>query len=260
MYKVAFLFLGYSHFYIPYFEVAFPLVFLLFGGILPLVERKFLAQVQNRVGPEIIGVGGRFQFVADAIKVLSKHTKETHSTEESSYSFYYNVYISLGLTLFCFTPWMDGVLLHDVYLLIPTYLIFFTLSNLCLVVVGVTSGNKYTALASSRCVNMMFLAELILAIFFSFLFFISSSLDLELSDLSTGYRTLPSTLVIVMPLCVQSVLAETGRAPYDLVESESEMVMGYSSEYVGFYFAGFILVEYLYMFLIISIPTLLINV
>jgi NADH-quinone oxidoreductase subunit H len=155
---------------------------------------------------------------------------------------------------------MDGLVIYDTYLLVATYLIFFTLANLCLVATGVTSGNKYTVLAAGRCANMMFLAELILAIFTSYLFFCASGLDIGNLDVSSEYRNLISTFALIIPIFLQALLAETGRAPYDLVESESEMVMGYSSEYSGFYFAGFILVEYLFMFLLISMLPLFTNV
>jgi NADH-quinone oxidoreductase subunit H len=77
MYKPFILVTLYPHIFGPYIELVLVLLFLLLGGLLPLVERKFLAQIQNRVGPEVLGFKGRLQFVADAVKVLVKNSKET---------------------------------------------------------------------------------------------------------------------------------------------------------------------------------------
>lgn len=99
MFKSAFLITGYPHIYEPYSDLIPSFLLLAVGGILPLVERKFLAQIQNRVGPETVGFKGRSQFIADAVKVLVKNTRETWAATGDGYTLFFNIYISIGLTL-----------------------------------------------------------------------------------------------------------------------------------------------------------------
>lgn len=147
--------------------------------------------------------------------------------------------------------------MYEAYVLLGVYMLGFSLSNLCLAAIGVTSGNRYTALASSRCANMMFMAELLLSILVGFFFFLAASVDVELTGVATYHTFFLSTLIVIFPIFFQALLAETGRAPYDLVEAESEMVMGYSSEHSGFFFAGFVLVEYLYVYVMLGLLPLI---
>lgn len=234
-------------------NIAITLLFVLTGGILPLWERKFLSLIQRRVGPKFIGYKGRLQFIADALKVFFK---------DYLVLFYVNKYLFFFLPVFFLNLnlvfWANVVFFGNcVYVPIEyniLFLLFFSLvSNLFLFFVGIINKNKYTVLTSNRILNMLFLNEMFVSLVFAvvFLFINSFSFSRFFFIKSNLYSFF--LFLIIIPFILYLFLLDVNKVPFDLVEAESELIMGYHIEYSGFLFGLFVLVEYLHLFFFIYI-------
>lgn len=109
------------------------------------------------------------------------------------------------------------------------------LSNYLVVLVGQVLKNRYTRLASVRAANMGVAVDLLFTILIGILGFVNGTLQ-YLSLVQTAGVTQLLTLLPIIPIVLLAVLADIGKPPFDLVESESELIMGVHSELSGFLF------------------------
>lgn len=238
------------------------ILFVLTGGILPLWERKFLSLIQRRVGPKFVGYKGRLQFIADALKVFFKDYLTLFFTNKYFFFFLPVLFLNLNLLFWCNIVFFGNIIYVPIEYNIVFLLIFSLFSNLILFGVGLVSRNKYTILTSNRILNLLFLNELFISLIFTILFsyFNSFSFSRILFFKNSGIIVL--SLIITLPLILYLFLLDINKVPFDLVEAESELIMGYHIEYSGFLFGLFVLVEYLHLFFfmyilyILLIPTL----
>jgi len=237
---------------------------------LTLIERKFLALVQRRVGPNFVGYKGRLQYIADALKLFVKGAL----IPDESNRFLFVTIPSIAVAI-CYSFWMNGVwgpsvsLFEIEYNLIYVSL-FSVLFGMCVILTGYFSKNKYAMLAAVRTGIGMLNLELFLGLMVLNVIFLSESFSfLPLVIYQENYWFI-FTFFLLSGLLVITFLLETNRAPFDLPEAESELVTGYTTEYGGFFFGLYYLGEYLHLFffsLIISIiffggwefPNILIN-
>lgn len=222
--------------------------FILIGGILPLIERKYLALIQRRVGPKYVGYKGRLQFIADAIKVFFKDY--FYLFKVTKYSFFLIPFIFFNINLyFCLNlVWSRNIFLVDIELNIIYILILSAMSNFFIFLVGFFCRNKYTVIASSRSVHVFFVNELLLTIIIcQYLFFTNSFSFSGFTDLKEDYIGL-YFFILYLPVIIFIFLLDINRVPFDYVEAESELIMGYTNEYTGFLFGIFVLIEYLHIF------------
>lgn len=218
-------------------------------AVITLIERKVLALIQRRVGPNYIGYRGRLQFIADALKLLMKHIFVITKLNK----FLFLLFPALVLIM-CYLFWINliwgpNLSLFEVeynILFMSILSIFFTL---LLFLVGWSSKNKYSILASNRIILISFNLEIFLNFILIFLivFFESFSfyqcVNLQSSLLNGFFLCLPIT-----PLLIITFLIETGRIPFDLGEAESELIAGHTTELGGFFFALFYLGEYFHLY------------
>lgn len=129
------------------------------------------------------------------------------------------------------------------------FFIFFNLCNILVVHVGHSLNNKYTRLASTRAANLALNFDIVISALINYLLFLTNNPGLEnfYTYKHEGFGLV--TLFPIMTALLITFLMEVGRAPFDLVEAESEIIMGFHSEYSGFMFALFILGEYVHIFL-----------
>lgn len=232
---------------------------ILVGGVLPLIERKFLSLMQRRVGPSVVGYRGRLQFVADALKLFLKEVIVIKHVNVSIFSGLPCLFFVLNTLLLLALPWgyaTSGMV--SVEYSLPMLLAFFSMCNLIVIFTGLNLKNKYTTVSSRRASMMavnfdIVITALLLIIATAFNHFGFSQLSLFSRDYATIVFVPPILLLVVIMF-----LMDVGRAPFDLVESESELIMGFHSEYSSFLFALYILGEYIHIYVFSFLTALLI--
>lgn len=215
---------------------------------LTLIERKFLALVQRRVGPNFVGYKGRLQYIADALKLF---IKGAFAPNESN-KFLFITIPSIAVAI-CYSFWMNGVWgpslsLFEIEFNLIYISLFSVLFGMCVILTGYFSKNKYAMLAAIRTSIGMLNLELFLGLMLLNIILISESFSfLPIVIYQENYWFF-FLFFFLSGLIVITFLLETSRAPFDLPEAESELVTGYTTEYGGFFFGLYYLGEYLHLF------------
>ena len=133
-----------------------------------------------------------------------------------------------------------------------------TCFTILLFLISWISQNKYSILAAGRIVNTTINLEILLNLFFLILITIYESFSF-FSIVSFQYQYLYTFFILlpILPVLVIIFLLETGRIPFDLAESESELIAGHTVEMGGFFFALFYLGEYFHLFCFAGVYSLL---
>lgn len=224
---------------------------------LTLIERKFLALVQRRVGPNFVGYKGRLQYIADALKLF---IKGAFAPNESN-KFLFVTIPSIALSI-CYSFWINGVWgpslsLFELEFNLIYVSLFSVLFGMCIILTGYFSKNKYAMLAAVRTGIGMLNLELFLGLMLLNVVLISESFSfLTIVVLQENYWFF-FLFFFLSGLIVITFLLETNRAPFDLPEAESELVTGYTTEYGGFFFGLYYLGEYLHLFFFSLVLTLI---
>ena len=223
------------------------LFIVLIGGILPLFERKFLSLTQRRVGPKFVGYKGRLQFLADALKVLWKEFLVLYKVNVYYFFILPVFFFNINLIFFVNIYWFSNVSLFDVEYNLIFIIILDIIIHFIIVLVGFFLKNKYTIIASSRLVNITFSIEIFIILIDSFIIFLANSFSFQNMFIVKDSLTTFYFLIPVVPLFLIYFLIETAKTPFDIVEAETEIIMGYHVEYSGFLFGLFVLSEYFHV-------------
>lgn len=239
------------------FNIVVTILFVLTGGVLPLWERKFLSLIQRRVGPKFVGYKGRLQFIADALKVFFKDYLLLFHTNK--YFFFILPVFFLNLNLLF---WVNIVFFGNcTYVQVEynmLFLMFFSLlSNIFIFFTGIFSKNKYTILTSNRILNLLFINEIFVSSIFLLIFTYFNTFNFSRIFFFSINMLTAQIFIFMLPLILFLFLLDINKVPFDLVEAESELIMGYHIEYSGFLFGLFVLVEYLHLFFFVYILFLL---
>lgn len=221
--------------------------FVLIGGILPLLERKKLALIQRRVGPKYVGFNGRLQFIADSIKLLLKDYFYIFRSNKYVYYLIPIIFFYINM-LFLYNFQWNNIFIYDIEYNIVYLAILSSISTIMVFLTGFFSRNKYTIISSTRSIYIYFINEILLSVIILHFIYLVHSLSFSDSALNNTnsygfYLWLP-----LLPILILVFLLEVGKSPFDFLESESELVMGYTTEYTGFLFGIYILVEYIHMY------------
>lgn len=229
---------------------------LLSVAFITLIERKWLAATQRRVGPNAVGLWGLLQPFADALKLLAKEC--VVPSHASKVLFYVSPVITLVFSLLGWTvvPFSSGSELLESNLSILLSLALSSLGIYGVLLAGWSANSKYALLGSLRSTAQIVSYELIYG---------SSVLCVVLIHGSFNYNDVvdQQTLWTIIPLLPVgfiywvSALAETNRAPIDLPEAESELVAGFFTEHSSVPFVIFFLAEYGSLVLMSAITSLL---
>jgi NADH-quinone oxidoreductase subunit H len=123
------------------------------------------------------------------------------------------------------------------------------LFSLCVILIGIFSRNKYSVLSGVRACCLVLNLEIFLGFFFLFVICYSESFSFSsIINLQSFNFYFFLTILPLLPLFIIVFLLETNRAPFDVVEAESELIAGYTTELGGFFFALFYLGEYFHLF------------
>lgn len=223
-----------------------------------LFERKGMAAIQLREGPNTAGPFGLLQPIADGLKLLLKDDRPAE--EIGMEPFYLAPIISfvISFAVWAFVPTSSSTgayIEHDLSLILLIMVLSFGIYGIILT--GVVSKSKYALLGSLRAIAQCISYEIYLTLALLPLFITTGSLDLaHISERQTStWFCLP--FLPLMIAFVITMLIETNRAPFDLPEAEAELVAGFNVEYGGSVFALFFLAEYNSMLVSSALLTLL---
>lgn len=220
----------------------------LIGGILPLIERKYLSLIQRRVGPKFVGYKGRLQFIADALKMFLKGCIIPSAVNSFFFLFWPAVVLSL-----CYLFWINALWgVNVMYMELEYNIVFLSLLsiglNVAIFLTGYYSKNKYALLGSVRTLVVLFGLELMLGIFLTTLIIFINSFHISLIHTYQEEYCLSLLFSVMVNFIVILILVEINKSPFDLNEAETELVTGYHTEYGAFFFALFYLGEYFHLF------------
>jgi NADH-quinone oxidoreductase subunit H len=219
-------------------------------------ERKGLARIQNRLGPNRVGPFGLLQPIADGIKSLTKEDI-VPTTSNGFIHFLAPLVLVVAVYMgFAVLPMGRNMVLVDMDCGLLFYFAMGASSELAVFMAGWSSRNKYSLLGAMRAVAQMISYEVILLLSALAVVMISGSLSLvKIVEAQNQYSGIFPHWYIFTPwglagfvMYAIAATAETNRSPFDLPEGESELVAGYHTEYSGFKFALFFLGEYVAMF------------
>jgi len=224
--------------------------FILIGGVLPYIERKYLALMQRRIGPKINGLNGRLQFLMDAIKLFFKEYYVLFFTKKILFLLLPILFLYVNLVFLINFQLLNNMSLYDIELNILYFIYFSMLSNIVVILTGIFSKNKYTVMASSRAASIFFINEILITVVFLQVIYLGESFSF--SDYIVCIDAFSIKLPIwwfQTPVIIFIFLLEVNKVPFDFLESESELIMGYSIEYMGFLFGVFVLIEYIHVYI-----------
>ena len=212
------------------------------------VERKYAARVQDRVGPNRVGPYGLIQPFADAIKLVIKEDITPAGADKTIYNaapIISVLSIILIWTIIPLTPLHIGV---DLSIGALWFVAVSSIATLAIMMAGWSSNNKYALLGAFRVVAALVSYEvpLVFALLLPVMFAGSMSMqDIVNGQAGMWFAVFSPVAAIIFFISAQ---AETGRAPFDLIEAESELVAGYNIEYSGMKFGMFFVGEFLHVF------------
>ena len=239
-------------------EVVLVLVPALVGiAYVTIAERKTMASMQRRLGPNIVGYYGLLQAFADALKLLLK--EYVSPTQANLILFFLGPIITLIFSLlgYAVIPYGPGLAIWDFNLGILYMLAVSSLSTYGILLAGWSANSKYAFLGSLRSTAQLISYELILSSAILLVVLLTGSLNLTV-DIETQravWFILPLFPVFII-FFIGSV-AETNRAPFDLAEAESELVSGFMTEHAAVIFVFFFLAEYASIVLICILTSIL---
>jgi len=222
-----------------------------------VAERKTMASMQRRLGPNIVGYYGLLQAFADALKLLLKEC--ISPTQANLVLFFLGPLITLIFSLlgYAVIPYGPGLTIGDMPLGILYMLAVSSLSTYGILLAGWSANSKYAFLGSLRSTAQLISYELILSSAILLVLLLSGNLNLtgNIESQKAVYFLLP--LLPVALIFFIGAIAETNRAPFDLAEAESELVSGFMTEHSAAIFVFFFLAEYASIVLICIFTSIL---
>ena len=230
---------------------------LLTVAFVTVAERKTMASMQRRLGPNIVGYYGLLQAFADALKLLLK--EYVSPTQSNFILFFLGPIITLIFSLlgFAVIPYGPGVSLSDFNLGILYMLAVSSLSTYGILLAGWSANSKYAFLGSLRSTAQLISYELILSSAILLVILLTGSLNLTFNIESQRAIWFIVPLLPIFIIFFIGSIAETNRAPFDLAEAESELVSGFMTEHAAVIFVFFFLAEYASIVLICILTSIL---
>jgi NADH-quinone oxidoreductase subunit H len=237
------------------FAIVLPI--LISVAYLTYVERKVIAAMQLRRGPNVVGPFGLLQPIADGLKLFLKETIIPSGASPVVFLLAPAVTFTLALVAWAVIPFDNGMVLADINVGI---LFLFAVSSLGvygILMAGWASNSKYAFLGALRSAAQMVSYEISMGLVIVTVLMCVGSLNL--SDIVMAQKDM-WFVIPLFPMAVIffiSTLAETNRHPFDLPEAEAELVAGYNVEYSAMTFALFFLGEYANMILMAAMTAIL---
>jgi NADH-quinone oxidoreductase subunit H len=250
------------------FIVAIVAPLMLAVAYLTLWERKVIGWIQIRIGPNRVGPYGLFQPIADGVKLLMKEIILPANANKGLFILAPVLMIMPALAAWAVIPFSPALVLADINAGLLYIMALSSMGVYGVIVAGWAANSKYAFLGAMRSAAQMVSYELAMGFALVVVLMVSGSLNL--SDIveqqgrgwfaSRGFTFLSWNWLPLLPMVVVyfvSGVAETNRAPFDVVEGESEIVAGHMVEYSGMTFALFFLAEYMNMILISTLTAVM---
>jgi NADH-quinone oxidoreductase subunit H len=212
-----------------------------------LLERKFAARLQSRIGPYRVGPHGLLQPIADAVKLMMKEDIIPTAADRPVFNLAPVVFLVPCLLIFVTIPFAPGLGVADLNIGLLFFLAVSSMEIVGLFMAGWGSNNKYALISAMRAVNQIISYDL--PFIFAAMVPVLLAGSLKLSDIALAQSGLWFVFYPVIgqlafvAFIIASVAAEN-RVPFDILEAESELVAGFRVEYSGMKFALIQLGEY----------------
>jgi NADH-quinone oxidoreductase subunit H len=217
-----------------------------------LLERKFAARMQSRVGPYRVGPHGLLQPIADGLKLMMKEDVVPTAADRPVYNLAPIVFLVPCLLVFATMPFAPGLGVADLNIGVLFFLAVSAMEIVGLFMGGWGSNNKYALLSAMRAVNQIISYDL--PFIFAAMVPVVLAGSLRLSDIAAAQSGLLGWFVFYPVIgqlgfiaYIVATLAAENRVPFDILEAESELVAGFRVEYSGMKFALIQLGEYAHM-------------
>ncbi|MGB8704611.1 MAG: NADH-quinone oxidoreductase subunit NuoH [Gillisia sp.] len=232
-------------------------LFAVLGLYLVLLERRIAAWFQLRIGPNRVGYQGTLQTMADALKLLTKELTGTDKADKFLYNLAPYFVIITALTALGIFPFTENLQAYDLNIGIFFLIAISSIGVIGILLAGWSSNNKYSLIGAMRSGVQTISYELSIGLSLLTMVLITGSLQLsEIVEVQkNGWLILQGHIPAIIAFMIFMIAgtAETNRAPFDMVEAESELGAGFHTEYSGMKFAYFFLAEFINMFIIAAI-------
>jgi NADH-quinone oxidoreductase subunit H len=234
-----------------YFIVGFIVLNAVIGMVtyVTLLERKFAARMQSRIGPYRVGPHGLLQPIADAVKLMMKEDVVPTLADRPVYNLAPIVFLVPCMLIFATIPFAPGLGVADLNIGILFFLAVSAMEIVGLFMAGWGSNNKYALLSAMRAVNQIISYDL--PFIFAALIPVVLAGSLRLSDIAAAQAGFFGAFIfypvigqLAFLAYIITTLAAENRVPFDILEAESELVAGFRVEYSGMKFALIQLGEY----------------
>ncbi len=228
--------------------------------VLPLFliwfERRIVARMQDRIGPNRVGPQGLLQTIADALKLLIKEDITPIGADKLVYNAAPILSVVAVISMWAVVPFASNILGTGLNVGVLYIVSIGSLGTLAIMMAGWSSNNKYALLGAFRTVAQLvsYEAPLILSLLVPVI--LARSMDLNVI-----IRAQPVAFIVAAPIAALiffiTSVAEVGRTPFDLLEAESEIVAGFHIEYSGMKFGMFFVAEFLHAFTVGALTAVL---
>lgn len=224
-------------------------------------ERKVCAAFQCRLGPNRVGPWGLLQSVADMFKILIKELISLKYTDKFLFALAPYLVILASMLAFAVLPWGNGLQIINFNIGIFFLIAVSSIGVLGILLAGWSSANKFTLIGALRSGAQMVSYELSIGL--SVLTMVAFAGTMNVVEIVEAQSNLWFIFTAHVPAIIAFIIyliagtAETNRGPFDLPEAESELTAGYHTEYSGIHFGFFYLAEYLNLFVVSGVATLL---
>jgi len=221
------------------------------------MERKAVARVQDRIGPNRAGPFGLVQPLADAIKMLTKEDVIPTRADKGAFNWAPAIMVAPALLVYAVIPFGRGMIGQDLNIAVLYVLAVASITTIAVLTAGWASNNKYALLGGLRIGAQLLSYEIPMILTIMVVVLLSGSMSTV--RIVESQSLLPYILVMPGAFLVYFVCAaaEANRGPFDLPEADSEIVAGFFIEYSGMKFGLFYVAEYINLFAISAIITTL---
>ena len=230
--------------------------------LLIFMERKVCAAFQCRLGPMRVGPWGVFQVIADVLKMLIKEIFAVDKADKLLYTIAPILVLIGSVGAFSFMPWNKGATILDFNVGIFLMTAISSIGVIGIFIAGWSSNNKYSVISAMRGAVQMISYEMSLGLCLIAAVVLTGTMQVsgivEAQSGPFGWLVFQGHIPAIIAFLVFLITgnAEANRGPFDLAEAESELTAGYHTEYSGMGFGFFYLAEYLNLFIVAGVASM----